>query len=115
MSAWVILAVALVAYLIGSIPFGYLVVHLLRGIDIREVGSGRTGGTNAMRAGGLGAGFLTATGDILKGLLAVVVARAMAGVSYPGPVEVVAGLLAVIGHNWPVYLSFKGGAGTAGW
>ncbi len=111
MTVFKIAVAVMLAYLIGSIPMGYLVVHAIKGVDVRQVGSGRTGGTNAMRAGGLVAGFLTATGDMLKELLAVVIARAIAG---PGPVvEVMAGLMAVLGHNWSIYISFKGGAGTA--
>lgn len=106
-----VLAAGLIGYLLGSIPFGYVVVRLMRGVDVRTVGSGRTGGTNAMRAGGLGAGVLTATGDILKGLLAVLIVRA----AFPATpaLEAIAGLGAVAGHNWSVFMGFKGGAGTA--
>lgn len=111
MSVWMILAVACVAYLIGAIPVGYVVVFAIKGTDVRKVGSGRMGGTNALRAGGLVAGLLTAVGDVIKGLLAVTVARAIAGQA--AVVEVLAGLMAVIGHNWSVYMGFKGGAGTA--
>ncbi len=111
MSVGMVLLVAVIAYLVGSIPVGYFVVRLIRGADIREMGSGRTGGTNAMRAGGLFAGFLTATGDTLKGFLAVIIARAIAGQT--AAADVVAGLMAVVGHNWSIYMGFKGGAGTA--
>ncbi len=111
MSVLAVLAAALAAYLIGSIPFGYIVVRLLKGIDVRQVGSGRTGGTNSMRAGGLVAGFFTAVGDIFKGFLAVVIARAIVG--HTPVAEVIAGFMAVIGHNWSIYLGFKGGAGTS--
>lgn len=100
----------LAGYLIGSIPVGYIVIYLMRGKDIRTVGSGRTGGTNALRAGGTWAAIATAAGDILKGFLAVVLARWIAG---PIPVaEVLAGLAAVVGHNWSVFMGFHGGAGT---
>jgi len=115
---WMVLLTALIGYLIGSIPMGYLVIKVVKGEDIRKHGSGRTGGTNALRAGGAIAGALTSLGDALKGYAAVMLARVIVG-----PAElattvgtlaaVVAGLGAVIGHNWSLYLSFKGGAGTA--
>jgi glycerol-3-phosphate acyltransferase PlsY len=98
------------AYLIGSIPVGYIVVFVLTGKDVRMQGSGRTGGTNALRAGGSRAGFLTGAGDMLKGLAAVLVARAIAG--HTPTVDVLAGFAAVVGHNWSIYMRFKGGAGT---
>jgi glycerol-3-phosphate acyltransferase PlsY len=112
-----IAASAVIGYLLGSIPTGYLVIRLIRGEDIRRHGSGRTGGTNAMRAGGVGAGALTMIGDVLKGYAAVIVARWLAGpaamASLVAFVSALAGLAAVIGHNWSIFLGFKGGAGTA--
>jgi acyl phosphate:glycerol-3-phosphate acyltransferase len=105
----VILA-GVLGYLIGAIPVGYLVIYAMKGQDLRRHGSGRTGGTNAIRAGGSWAGVLTGAGDILKGFLAIMVARWVGG-SSPW-VEVVAGIAAVVGHNWSPYLGFKGGAGT---
>jgi acyl phosphate:glycerol-3-phosphate acyltransferase len=102
-----------VAYLIGSIPVGYLVIYAMKGQDIRRQGSGRIGGTNALRAGGRWAGIATGAGDILKGFLAILATRLIMGNS-PNLVwaEVVAGIAAVIGHNASIYLGFKGGAGT---
>lgn len=100
----------IMAYLLGSIPVGVFVVRLLSGRDIREVGSGRTGGTNAFRAAGLIAGLLTAFGDIGKGFVAVYIGRLLGG-GEPA-LEAVCGVAAVAGHNWPIYLNFKGGAGT---
>jgi acyl phosphate:glycerol-3-phosphate acyltransferase len=99
------------AYLIGSMPPGLLIVRLFSGKDIREVGSGRTGGTNAMRAAGWVAGVLTAFSDIFKGFVAVYVTRLIS----PGfPIlEAVCAVAAVAGHNWPIFLRFKGGAGTS--
>jgi len=102
---------ALVGYLLGAIPVGYLVIWVLKRQDIRRQGSGRTGGTNALRAGGTVAGILTGIGDILKGLLAVVLARWITGGAPWG--DLLAALAAVIGHNWSVYVGFRGGAGTA--
>ena len=115
---WTVFPIALLGYLIGSIPMGYLIIRLMRGEDIRNHGSGRTGGTNAFRAGGPIAGVLTAVGDALKGYGAVMLARLVIGpqvlATTVGTVAaVLAGLAAVVGHNWSVYLGFKGGAGTA--
>lgn len=99
-----------IAYLLGSVPVGYLVIYAMKGRDIRTIGSGRTGGTNALRAGGSGAAVLTAAGDMLKGAAAVLLARLIAG---QAPiVDVLAAVAAVAGHNWSVFLNFKGGAGT---
>jgi acyl phosphate:glycerol-3-phosphate acyltransferase len=99
------------AYLIGAIPVGYLVIYAMKGQDLTRHGSGRTGGTNAMRAGGSWAGVATGTGDILKGFLAIMLARWIGGGGSPW-IEVIAGIAAVVGHNWSVYLGFRGGAGT---
>jgi glycerol-3-phosphate acyltransferase PlsY len=97
-------------YLMGSIPVGYLVVKLVKGTDIRQHGSGRTGGTNVWRAAGLLPAVLTASGDFLKGMSAVLIARAVLGNSVG---EVLVGVAAVVGHNWSVFLGWRGGAGTA--
>lgn len=104
------LTAILLAYLMGSIPVGVIVVKALTGKDVRDFGSGRTGGTNAMRAGGTIAGVMTGVGDFLKGLGAVNIAR----VIWPGsPVlEALCAVAAVAGHNWSVFNNFKGGAGT---
>ncbi len=112
--------IPLLSYLLGSIPFGLLVVKWRTGQDIRKVGSGRTGGTNAMRAAGYGNGVLTVVMDTLKGACAVWLARWLAS----GNVwlEVAAPLLAILGHNYSVFLTvrdergrphFRGGAGGA--
>jgi glycerol-3-phosphate acyltransferase PlsY len=109
----------IIAYLMGSIPFGFLVVKIINGRDIREVESGRTGGTNAMRAAGIGAGAITAILDVLKGAAtAWVVTWLIPGQPW---VQVGAALLAILGHNYSVFLlkrengrwSFRGGAGGA--
>ena len=102
---------AVIAYLLGSVPFGLFFVRIFARKDIRQVGSGRTGGTNAYRAGGLGIGILTAVADILKGFAAVYIGRLMLGEVNP-PLDAVTGVAAVAGHNWPIFLRFKGGAGT---
>lgn len=118
---YIVLA-ALIGYLLGAIPFGFLFVKFTKGIDLREVGSGRTGGTNSLRAAGLGVGFLTFVMDIVKGAAAVLVTRAIMGDILPPEylpwAETAAGVMAVIGHNWSLFLKFGGGAGTGpnvGW
>ncbi len=115
------LGLVLVGYLLGSIPFGLLIVKIKTGKDIRQVESGRTGGTNALRAAGLGAGLATAAMDILKGAVAVWVAQAISPESHW--VHVVAPLAAILGHNYSAYLPewdekgrfvrLRGGAGGA--
>ncbi len=106
------------AYLVGAIPFGLLIVWIAKGKDIREVASGRTGGTNAMRAAGLFAGVLTAVLDVSKGAFAVFTASIIVPESVW--IKIVAGLLAIMGHNYSVFLiektakgkiKLRGGAG----
>jgi glycerol-3-phosphate acyltransferase PlsY len=109
------LVAALFGYVIGAVPSGYLVVKLLTGKDIRHSGSGRTGGTNAFRAAGPVALFLTGAGDIAKGAVAVWGAAWLGkqlGAGSPVAAQVLAGVMAVVGHNYSVFLSWKGGAGT---
>jgi len=109
---WLLLA-ALAGYLIGSFPSGLVYVRLFTGKDVRTVGSGRTGGTNAMRAAGFWVGFLTAMSDIFKGTLAVWLAGQLSPAMVREWAMVLAGLMSVAGHNYPVWLKFKGGAGGA--
>ena len=106
--------VVVLAYLLGSIPFGYLLVRLRGGGDVRETGSGGTGATNVTRRAGRGAGLLTLLLDALKGMAAVLVARAALGAG-PGAEWWVcaAGACAVLGHVFPVWLRFRGGKGVA--
>jgi len=98
------------AYLLGSIPFGFLLVKFASGADIRAVGSGGTGATNVTRKAGKAAGILTLVLDALKGAAAVWLAQALAGDAW---IIAFAGLLAVIGHCFPVWLGFKAGKGVA--
>jgi len=103
------LAVLLVSYLLGSIPFSYLVARR-RGVDVRRVGSGNVGATNVMRSVGTGAGLAAFVLDFLKGVAATLVARQV----YPeGPLSAIAAVTAVLGHMYPVWLRFKGGKGVA--
>jgi glycerol-3-phosphate acyltransferase PlsY len=104
----------LVAYLLGSIPFGYLIVRAKSGGDVRETGSGGTGATNVTRRAGKGAGVLTLALDALKGAFAVVLARWLLAPGF-GINWWVAGcaLAVVVGHVLPVWLKFRGGKGVA--
>jgi acyl phosphate:glycerol-3-phosphate acyltransferase len=108
------LLVLLLAYLLGSIPFGFLLVKFASGSDIREVGSGGTGATNVTRKAGKAAGILTLVLDALKGACAVWLAQAFTGETV-GDAWIIAlsGLLAVVGHCFPVWLKFKAGKGVA--
>lgn len=117
-----LLLAALFGYILGSIPFGWLYVKAKTGQDIRTIGSGRMGGTNSYRAAGLLIGLLTALSDFLKGAVSVWVAQWVAGSHVNAAtltwVAMVGGVAAVIGHNWSIFLKFKGGAGTGpnvGW
>jgi acyl phosphate:glycerol-3-phosphate acyltransferase len=109
--------IAIAAYLLGSIPFGYILVRIFRRQDIRSVGSGNIGATNVIRSGAKGLGALTFALDVLKGSAAVwlasLAASALAPAIPPRDTEAVAALLAVIGHMFPVWLKFHGGKGVA--
>ena len=111
-------SVVLLAYIFGSIPFGWLIVKLTTGKDIRQVASGRTGGTNAMRAAGLGVGVLTAAMDVLKGASAVWVAQAISPENHW--LHIMAPIATILGHNYSLFLverdengrlRLRGGAG----
>ncbi len=115
-------AVVIIGYLLGSIPFGVLIGRRAAGVDIRQYGSGRMGTANVLRTAGKRAAVLAACLDILKGALAVVFAGLIVGESYlligdyalgMLSVQVLAGLVAIVGHIWPVFLRFKGGRGVA--
>jgi glycerol-3-phosphate acyltransferase PlsY len=106
--------VLIAAYLLGSIPFGYLIVRTRTGADVRESGSGGTGATNVSRRAGKLAGVVTLLLDAAKGALAVLVARWLLtddfGINWW---VTAAAILAVIGHCFPVWLGFRGGKGVA--
>jgi len=111
------LIVALVSYLIGSIPAGYLVGQA-RGVDIRREGSGNIGATNVLRVLGKPYGYAVFLFDFLKGVGAVRLSILIASRTDPGVDEIelvgiVAGVLCVIGHSYPIWLGFKGGKGVA--
>ena len=105
------LALVLVgAYLLGSVPFAFLLARRLAGIDLRRIGSGNVGATNVMRTAGPRTAAAAVTLDVIKGAAVVmVVGRAVPGVVLPAA----AGVAAVVGHIYPVWLRFKGGKGVA--
>ena len=103
-------AVLPLAYIMGALPWGYVVLLMHRGIDIREYGSGRTGVSNALRTAGYKLAGLVLFLDMVKGISAVLLARSLIG---DPTAEVAAGLAALVGHNWPIFLGFRGGRGIA--
>jgi glycerol-3-phosphate acyltransferase PlsY len=117
-------AAVAIAYLLGSIPFGLIIGKLKSGVDIREQGSGKTGATNLMRVSGTKIGVLALVLDVAKATGAVMLATVIVGhdsgvltigsvsVYWQHVAQVVAGLAAVAGHNWPVFAKFRGGRGV---
>jgi len=109
MTLMTLLQALLLGYLLGSIPFGLFFVRLSGGGDVRKIGSGNIGATNVLRTGKKWAAAATLLCDGLKGVAAVLIARAM----LPPGAEIAAALGAVLGHLFPVWLKFKGGKGVA--
>jgi glycerol-3-phosphate acyltransferase PlsY len=105
----VLFIVGVLAYLLGSVPFGILITRLMGLGDLRQIGSGNIGATNVLRTGNKGAAAATLVLDGAKSAVAVLVARAMVGED----AAQVAGLMAFLGHLFPVWLRFKGGKGVA--
>ncbi len=114
---WQYVVVAVVGYLMGAIPSGWLVGKLTRGIDIREYGSGATGTANVLRSLGLRPALLVLLADILKVYVTVLaiwyIFEPYEGANTAHNLQAVAGVAAIIGHDWPVYLRFRGGKGVA--
>ncbi len=114
---WQYVVVAVASYLMGSIPNGWLAGKLMRGIDIREYGSGATGTANVLRSLGLRPALLVLLADVLKAYVAVLatwyIFEPYAGANTAHSLQAVAGVAAIIGHDWPAYLGFKGGKGVA--
>lgn len=102
--------VCLIAYLLGSISFSYLLTKQLKKVDIREYGSGNAGATNTLRVLGKGPAAVVFLLDVGKGVLAVLLAMQCTDQQLWWAVS---GLLAVIGHNWPLFFGFRGGKGVA--
>lgn len=97
------------AFILGSIPFGIIIAKVM-GIDLKKIGSGNIGATNVLRSLGKGPAALTLLGDILKGTAAVAIGRYLSvGPAYEG----IIGLSAILGHNFSLFLGFKGGKGVA--
>ncbi|HEX7771687.1 MAG TPA: glycerol-3-phosphate 1-O-acyltransferase PlsY [Pyrinomonadaceae bacterium] len=105
-----LIIVLIVAYLIGSIPFGYLIVRTKEGGDIRQTGSGGTGATNVSRRAGKAAGVLTLLLDASKGAAAVLIAQNVSGTDW---IKAAAAIAVIAGHIFPVWLGFRGGKGVA--
>ena len=118
--------VVLIGYVLGSIPFGYLIVRATAGADVRATGSGGTGATNVTRRAGKLAGVLTLLFDAFKGAAAIAIARAILGLPMLDQAGLdissapraqwwvaVAGVFAIVGHCFPVWLRFRGGKGVA--
>ncbi len=116
-----IIGIILLGYLIGAIPFGLIIGKLVKGVDIREYGSGNTGFTNVLRTIGIKSGAVTLVADIAKGAIPAVIGGIIIGDSTAeiGGLtfddqggQAIAAMAAVIGHNWSVYLKFGGGKGV---
>ncbi len=108
-SAGLLAVTAVLAYLLGSVPFGVVIARLFGLGDLRKIGSGNIGATNVLRTGNKPAAALTLLLDAGKGAIAVLVARALIG----DDAAQVAGFAAFLGHIFPVYLGFRGGKGVA--
>jgi glycerol-3-phosphate acyltransferase PlsY len=107
--AFNIIAAIVIGYLLGSISFAYIVTRLTKGTDIRQAGSGNAGALNVFREVGPAFGLAVLAGDLVKGILAVLIARWL---GLPLMWICVAGFAAVAGHNWPCFLRFRGGRGA---
>ena len=107
-----IIVALFIAYILGSIPTSYIMGKLIKGIDIRDFGSGNVGATNALRILGTKVGIITLIMDIGKGFLAVNIARFI--IQEPSDlILIIAGLFAILGHIFTIFLKFKGGKGVA--
>jgi glycerol-3-phosphate acyltransferase PlsY len=113
---WIILAI-IISYALGSIPTAYIFGRLLRGIDIRKFGSGNVGATNALRVLGRGPGILVLLLDIVKGILPTVFLADFLIPKIPSIsaelLRIILGFCCICGHNWTIFLRFKGGKGVA--
>jgi glycerol-3-phosphate acyltransferase PlsY len=104
------LFIALFGYLLGSVPTGLLLAKFFSKVDPRKTGSGNIGATNIFRTAGKGLGILTLVGDVLKGMIPIVIASWM---DLPDLWRAIVGLSAFLGHIFPIFLGFKGGKGVA--
>ncbi len=118
-----LIIIVILSYLVGAIPTSIIITRWVKGIDIRQHGSGNAGGTNVFRVLGWKYGVLTIILDALKGAVAVIIIARLYLGSFPFPnatpfddftlVQIIAGLVAVVGHIWTVFAGFKGGKGIA--
>jgi glycerol-3-phosphate acyltransferase PlsY len=109
-NGWELVFVVIASYLIGAIPVGYIAGRVLKGIDVREYGSGVTGATNVLRVLGRGPFVAVLIADALKGYAPTVITWML---FHSHDLQVAAGIAAVIGHDFPVYIRFRGGRGVA--
>lgn len=112
---WIILGI-IISYLVGSIPTAYIFGRLIKGVDIRKFGSGNVGATNALRLLGKGWGVTVLVLDILKGALPVIILAELFGAKTHLTLDtfcILIGLSCICGHNWTIFLKFKGGKGVA--
>ena len=112
------LLLPLAAYLVGAIPWGLIIGKWSRGVDVRNIGSGNIGSSNVLRSVGVLQAALVLILDVAKGAVAVVVAGNLAEIAdlsslQTAYLETTAALAALVGHNWPIYLKFRGGRGVA--
>lgn len=110
--------VPIAAYLVGAIPWGLIIGKWSRGVDVRDIGSGNIGSSNVLRSVGALQAALVLILDVTKGAVAIVVARNLAETAdlsslQTAYLEITAALAALVGHNWPIYLRFRGGRGVA--
>jgi glycerol-3-phosphate acyltransferase PlsY len=103
------LIIAIISYSLGNISFAYILGKIFADKDVRDYGSGNAGTTNAIRTLGKKIGIMVFIGDALKGIIAVIIGKSLCGQSG----AYLAGAFAIIGHNWPVLLKFRGGKGVA--
>ena len=99
-----------VSYLLGSVPFGLIIVRIFKRVDVRDYGSGKTGTTNVLRTLGVPAAAIVLILDMGKAILSIAIARYLFG---SDGLETASALAVLIGHNWPVFVGFRGGRGTA--
>lgn len=107
------IAIAVIAYLIGSINFSVIISKKMAGFDVREKGSKNAGTTNMLRTVGKKAAAITLICDILKGVIAVILAKLMSGDVNEAVASQIAAIFVVIGHTFPIFFEFRGGKGVA--
>ncbi len=102
-----------ISYIVGAIPFAFIFTRLITGEDVRKIGSGNVGATNATRVMGFKMGVLVGVLDVLKGFIGVSIAQWLLPSNLPIYYLLLASFLTVIGHNWSIFLNFSGGKGVA--